>query len=306
MPRWRAGFGLSAFGIALLVTALLASGSVVINEVAWGGTAASANDEWIELYNAGDTAVDLAGWVLVVGETRVPLGAVGEGTVEVRRTSIAPHGYFVLERTDDQTVADVTADVLFKGTLSNAGVDLRLLDVTGATADEVLCEQGGWAAGTGSEGSRPYASMERIDSGTFPAQWATNNGRAASGLDAKGAPVSGTPGAENSATLDFRTVPRVALVDPPSGTLSGSVVVRWTASDPDGSSMALGISLFLCDAAGESCRVVVENLTNQGSFLWDVAPYAGASEVFLRVVATDPNGLTGTAVAGPLTLAPTP
>ncbi len=304
MRRWRAGFGLSALGIALLVTTLSASGTVVINEVAWGGTAASANDEWIELYNADDTVVDLAGWVLVVGEARVPLGVVGEGTVEVRRTTIAPHGYFVLERTDDQTVADVTADVLFKGMLSNTGVDLRLLDATGATADEVLCEQGGWAAGTGSEGFRPYASMERIDARTLPAQWATNSGRATSGLDAKGASISGTPGAENSATLEYRTVPRVALVEPPSGTLSGSVVVRWTASDPDGSPMALQISLFVCDAAGKSCRAVVENLTNQGSFLWDVTAYAGASEVFLRVVATDPDGLTGTAVSGPLTLAP--
>ncbi len=304
MRRWRAGFGLAALGIALLVATVSAHGAVVINEVAWGGTAASANDEWIELYNAGDAVVDLTGWVLVVGEARIPLGAVGEATVEVRRTTIAPRGYFVLERTDDQTVADVTADVLFKGTLSNAGVDLRLLDATGATADEILCGQGGWPAGTGSEGARPYASMERIDPGTFPAQWATNNGHAVSGLDAKGAPISGTPGAENSATLDFRTVPRVALVDPPSGTLSGSIVVRWTASDPDGSSMALQISLFVCDAAGEDCRAVMENLTNQGSFLWDVTPYAGASEVFLRVVATDPDGLTGTALAGPLTLAP--
>jgi len=304
MRTWRAGFGLPALGIALLVTALSASGAVVINEVAWGGTAASANDEWIELYNAGETAVDLAGWVLVVGEARVPLGAPGESAVEVRRTSIAPHGYFVLERTDDQTVADMTADVLFKGTLSNAGADLRLLDATGATVDEVLCEQAGWAAGTGSEGTRPYASMERVDAGLSPAQWATNSGRVALGLDAKGAPISGTPGGENSATLEFRTVPRVALVDPPSGTLSGSVVVRWTASDPNGSPTALQIALFVCDAAGETCRAVAENLTNQGSFLWDVTPYAGAGEVFLRVVATDPDGLTGIAMSGPLTLAP--
>ena len=156
----------------------------------------------------------------------------------------------------------------------------------------------------GSEGTRPYASMERVAPELSPAQWATHSGRAASGLDAKGTPISGTPGTENSATLDFRTVPRVALVDPPSGTLSGSVVVRWTASDPDGSPAALQIAIFLCDAAGETCRTVVENLTNQGSFLWDVAPYAGAGEVFLRVVATDPNGLTGIAMSGPLTLAP--
>ena len=36
---------------------------------------ADARDEWIELYNAGDTAVDLSDWSLVVGE--VPLDLDG-------------------------------------------------------------------------------------------------------------------------------------------------------------------------------------------------------------------------------------
>ena len=33
---------------------------VVINEVGWMGTQASASDEWIELYNPGPTTVDLS------------------------------------------------------------------------------------------------------------------------------------------------------------------------------------------------------------------------------------------------------
>ena len=37
---------------------------VVINEVAWAGTAASSDDQWIELYNPGAT-VDISGWRLV-------------------------------------------------------------------------------------------------------------------------------------------------------------------------------------------------------------------------------------------------
>ena len=45
--------------------------------MAWAGTAADANDEWIELYNAGDTDVDLTGWALYEGDTRIiGLGAV--------------------------------------------------------------------------------------------------------------------------------------------------------------------------------------------------------------------------------------
>ena len=37
---------------------------VIISEVAWGGTAANANDEWIELYNTTNVPIDLSGWTL--------------------------------------------------------------------------------------------------------------------------------------------------------------------------------------------------------------------------------------------------
>ena len=308
MTRRRAAVGIAVLAVLAAIGAASAAalGSVVINEVAWGGTAASPNDEWIELYNTADVSVDLAGWVLVIGETRVPLGAVGDATAEVRRATIEPHGYLLLERSDDETVGGVAADLVFKGGVPNSGADLRLLDASGAVADQVLCALTGWPAGAGSDGARPYGSMERVDPMAAAAQWATNSGSVAAGLDAEGTPLSGTPGAENSATLDFRTVPRVTLIDAPSGTLAGSVVVRWSATDPDGGPTGLRIALLVCDATGETCRVIAENLMDQGSYLWDVGPYVGEGEVFLRVVALDPNGLSGVAIAGPLTLAPAP
>ena len=39
-------------------------GKVVISEVAWAGTIASPEDEWIELRNVGNVPVDLTGWVI--------------------------------------------------------------------------------------------------------------------------------------------------------------------------------------------------------------------------------------------------
>ncbi|MDD4903799.1 MAG: lamin tail domain-containing protein [Candidatus Bipolaricaulis sp.] len=305
MSRWRTGFGLWVLGL-VLVTVGVSAGPVVINEVGWGGTAASSTDEWIELYNASGESVDLAGWVLMMGETRIPLDGAGEGAIEVRRTSVPSHGYYLLERTDDETVSNVIADLLFKGSLSNAGADLRLVDPSGAVVDEVLCAETGWPAGSGSGGARPYASMERTDPSAGVAVWATNNERAATGLDAKGTPIAGTPGAENSATVGFRTVPRVVLIGAPSGTVSGSVLIRWSATDPDGDPLALQVSLFVCDAAGENRRVVAETLTNQGSYLWNSASFAGAEEVYLQVVATDPAGLVGLGVAGPFVIAAAP
>ena len=42
--------------------------SVIISEIAWGGTAAAPTHEWIELYNPGGLPVDLAGWRLAADD----------------------------------------------------------------------------------------------------------------------------------------------------------------------------------------------------------------------------------------------
>jgi len=39
-------------------------GRIIINEVAWSGTTANSQDEWIELRNLGTIPVDLSGWTL--------------------------------------------------------------------------------------------------------------------------------------------------------------------------------------------------------------------------------------------------
>jgi len=39
-------------------------GKVIISEIAWAGTAASPDDEWIEIRNIGGEPVDLTGWIL--------------------------------------------------------------------------------------------------------------------------------------------------------------------------------------------------------------------------------------------------
>jgi len=55
------------------------SGDVVINEVAWGGTAAGTADEWIELYNATDAPITLTNWTLVAddGAPAITLSGMG-------------------------------------------------------------------------------------------------------------------------------------------------------------------------------------------------------------------------------------
>ena len=152
------------------------SGDVVVNELAWMGTTVDYNDEWIELYNNTGNSVSLDGWTLTAAD----------GTPSIPLTgSIPSDEYFVLERTDDGTLSEVTANQTYSGALSNSGEVLELRDASGALVDEVDA----WHAGD----NTAKASMARLDpanSGTEASNWATATHTYAEGL--------GTPGAANA------------------------------------------------------------------------------------------------------------
>ena len=167
---------------------------VVINEVAWAGTEANAADEWIELGNNTDRPITLTGWTLVAAD----------GTPDIALTGIIPaEGYFLLERTDDNTISDIPADQIYTGALSNAGETLTLRDESLNVIDTANADGGGWPAGTTGTGSPRYASMERLDPtvADSDANWGINDGLTRNGLDADGNPLNGTPKAANSAPV---------------------------------------------------------------------------------------------------------
>jgi len=101
---------------------------VVINEVAWMGTAAGYANEWIELYNATDQAIDLTDWSIVAadGTPNISLSGV-----------ISAHAYFLLERLDDFTVSDIPADLIYTGAMENSpnAESMILYDDTGQVVD---------------------------------------------------------------------------------------------------------------------------------------------------------------------------
>ncbi len=149
-------------------------GSALINEIAWAGTLASSNDEWIELYNPGPDPINLFGWILTDG-----------GDINVHLLGrIDPGSYFLLERGDDRTISNVVADLIYTGALSNGGEELRLLDPAGAEVDIVNPEGGAWPAGD----AAMHASMELAPSG-----WGSHPPYGGLGLDAAGQPVAGSP-----------------------------------------------------------------------------------------------------------------
>lgn len=53
--------------------------AITITEIAWMGTQAASDDEWIELYNEATTAVSLEGWSLVIGTSETSLSGVVPG-----------------------------------------------------------------------------------------------------------------------------------------------------------------------------------------------------------------------------------
>jgi hypothetical protein len=294
---------LAALGLLLLLSATaLGAPTVVLNEVAWGGTAAGGQDEWIELRNCTGQAIDLAGWVLTIGETRIPLSVAEESTVDVRRSTIEPNGYLLLERTDDTTVSDVAADIIYKGSLANSGADLSLVDAAGNVIDEVICAGVGWPAGCGSVGDLPYATMERVDPVELGAVWRTNDGLVVCGLDVAGSPIAGTPRAANSATIGYLKDPRVGILSPVAGDVTCPVSIQWQAVDPDGLASGLRITVSVRVADAENWTLLAEGIANQGTFVWDCSAFAKGEVYEVRVAATDWENRIGIATLSAFTL----
>lgn len=125
------------------------SAKVVINEIAWMGTATSTpNDEWIELKNISDQKIDLTGWTLKAIDK----------TPQISLTGIIPtQGYFLLERTNDDTVPEIPANQIYTGALGNNGEKLELFNKENNLIDSVDCSNG-WLAGDNST----KQTMERI------------------------------------------------------------------------------------------------------------------------------------------------
>ena len=182
----------------LLSAASNAAGAVLINEVAWMGTVANSADEWVELSNSSAGAVDLTGWGLYE--------AGGSTLIITLSGSIAAGGYYLVERTDDNSISNITADIFgpFAGSgLNNSGENLVLKDSLGAVVDSVDATAG-WPAGDNSAKS----SMERKSDGT----WQTNDGATINGKDTTGGNIIGTPKAVNSGSSSSTSTPSVSQV----------------------------------------------------------------------------------------------
>lgn len=99
--------------------------AVSFSEVAWMGTADSANYEWIELHNDGEAA-DVTGWTVSDGANL---------SIELSGT-IPANSHVVLERTSDASAAG-GAFLIYTGALVNTGATLFIKKLDGSLVDQV-------------------------------------------------------------------------------------------------------------------------------------------------------------------------
>lgn len=143
---------------------------VIINEIAWMGTINSANDEWIELFNNASDAINLNGWALKSPDEKIKIPLSGQ---------LSASGFYLIERTDDNSAPNAAADIIYTGALPNSGIKLGLYDNFNNLIDEADCGAG-WLAGN----NETKQTMEREGG-----NWRSSQN------------PGGTPGAQNSEAL---------------------------------------------------------------------------------------------------------
>lgn len=135
--------------------------TVVINELLWMGSSASSADEWIELRNLSDQAIDVSGWQLTKksGGLEVPMATLPAGK------SIAANGYFLISNyaeTNVNSTLGVTPDyVTTDVALSNSALQIKLYDGSHTLLDTADDGAGNPLAGTYDSAKNIFFSMER-------------------------------------------------------------------------------------------------------------------------------------------------
>lgn len=169
---------------------------IVINELMWMGSPASSSDEWIELRNMTDAAVDVGGWRL----TRLSSGNEVTMVTIAAGKSIAAHGLFLISNFAvdlASTTLAITPDVVDSAvSLLNSGLQVKLYDAAGNCVDVADDGTGTPLAGT-YESGKAYASMSRNGipgDGTKQGSW--HDSAIAVGFK-QGAITLGTPGSAN-------------------------------------------------------------------------------------------------------------
>lgn len=266
------------------------SPKVIISEVAWSGTAATPAREWIELYNASDSAVDLTGWQL---SSEVETIAVLNGAIEAR-------SFYLLERLDDLTVSDIPADAIFSARLADDGQTLTLWDDGANVVDTANSSGLAWPAGTSAPN---YRSMERTgpDVPDSRENWQSNDGVHRNGLDDAGEPINGTPRQPNGGwTSATQEADLSVQKDGPSVSPAGDRL-RFTMAFQN-LGQAIATQVLLTDTLPEGLDYVADDSgfphlkLAGGRLVWQFGSLAAGSAHSFNLTVTVGSALSGTIV----------
>jgi len=195
------------FLLLILPISPVEAAGVSINEIAWMGTLSSYNDEWIELHNSTEQEISLEGWILKTADEGIKINLLGK---------ISQNGFYLLERTGDETVPEIAADQIYAGALGNTGERLELSDGSGEVIDSVEC-QSGWAAGDNST----KQTMEKIGIN----EWQTSK------------EVGGTPRSQNSTIndniLDVEKITESNIKSYPQGVIFSEILPSAIGQDEE-------------------------------------------------------------------------
>ena len=196
--------------------------SVLINEIAWMGTATSSDDEWIELRNNFGNLVELRDWQLVneSGKFRI---------VFLESDKLPANSFYLAERSSDDTVPGMPANKIYLGAISNSNIVLKLFDSNCRLVDEVDAS-GGWKRLGGDN-----TAKKTLERNVRDFDWHTSS------------VVGGTPGKKNddkfAATTNIANsgITKHNLVVNKSG-LGAGVIVSSPSGISCGSYCSLGFS----------------------------------------------------------------
>lgn len=187
----------------------LSAGDVVINEIMYDDTA-SADVEWVEIYNRTANSIDIGGWILQDDAVYPPDG--GEGAIEVpAATMLAAGGYLVLSKVELPEIEGEVVCTQYIGSfnLVNTGDNVALYTAaTGGMLMDGTLDSAAWYPDL----AQPGNSIEKCDENSTwssdPADWHESTNVFA----IEGRYRQCTPGAANSVCAPDATPPAISYL----------------------------------------------------------------------------------------------
>lgn len=280
-------FFLFYFALGLSTLPLYAFGAplVVINEIAWMGSTVSASHEWIELSNSGDAPADLSGWTL----------SAADGTPEILlEGTISAGGYFLLERTSDESVPAIAADQIYTGALGNSGETVTLVDASGSVRDMVAGGEN-WQNLGGDNTTKQSAQRTSLNN-TWITATATPKAQNVSAGEVAGASTENNEGGAQNESVSAPTTGASGSGQTSSTAAPASVYPRSTISVFAGEDMRV-FSGFPAGFSGSAKGLYDESLeyaiyrwnfgdgaTGEGKSISHTYPFAGEYVVVLEAI----------------------